>query len=67
VANFAVIKDGIVENYIIADSKEIAEDLTGLTCIEESRSCIGLPYIDGIIVFPSDDPEIVYPYDSESI
>ena len=33
-ANFAVINNGIVVNVILADSKEIAEDVTGLTCIE---------------------------------
>lgn len=33
-ANYAVIKDGIVNNVIVADSKEIAEQVTGLTCIE---------------------------------
>lgn len=31
--NFAVIENGIVENTIVADSKEIAEQLTGKTCI----------------------------------
>jgi hypothetical protein len=33
-ANYAVIKDGIVNNIIVADTKEIAETVTGLTCIE---------------------------------
>jgi hypothetical protein len=33
-ANYAVIKDGIVSNVIIAESQEIAESVTGLTCIE---------------------------------
>ena len=33
-ANYAVIKDGTVNNTIVADSKEIAESVTGLTCIE---------------------------------
>jgi hypothetical protein len=33
-ANYAVIKDGIVTNVIIAESQEIAESVTGLTCIE---------------------------------
>lgn len=31
--NFAVIENGIVENTILADSKEIAEQLTGKTCV----------------------------------
>ena len=33
-ANYAVIKDGIVNNVIVADTKEIAEEVTGLTCVE---------------------------------
>jgi len=32
--NFAIIEDGIVVNTIIADSKAIAEEITGLTCVE---------------------------------
>ena len=33
-ANYAVIKDGIVNNVIVADTQEIAEQVTGLTCVE---------------------------------
>ena len=33
-ANFAVIEDGLVTNAIVADTKEIAELVTGLTCVE---------------------------------
>lgn len=33
-ANYAVIQNGIVTNVIIADTKEVAEMATGLTCIE---------------------------------
>lgn len=32
--NYAVIEDGIVVNLIVADSLELAESLTGQTCIE---------------------------------
>jgi len=32
--NYAVIKDDVVNNVIVADTKEIAESITGLTCIE---------------------------------
>jgi hypothetical protein len=31
---FAIVKDNVVVNKIIADSKELAEDLTGLLCVE---------------------------------
>jgi hypothetical protein len=32
--NFAVIEDGVVLNTILAESKTIAEEVTGKTCIE---------------------------------
>jgi len=41
---FAVIENNIVTNVIIAESKEIAELVTELTCIEytiENPACIG--------------------------
>lgn len=34
--NFAVIENNIVTNIILADSKETAEALTNLTCVEYS-------------------------------
>jgi hypothetical protein len=46
-AKFAVIENGIVQNVIIADTKEIAEEVTGLTCIEytsENPAYIGLGF-----------------------
>lgn len=33
-ANYAVIKDELVTNVIVAESKEVAESVTGLTCVE---------------------------------
>ena len=33
-ANFAVIHNNAVMNVIVADSKEIAEDITKFTCVE---------------------------------
>lgn len=33
-ANFAVIENGIVENIIVCESKELAEQLTEKICIE---------------------------------
>lgn len=33
-ANYAIIKDGIVDNVIVADTQEVAEQVTGLTCVE---------------------------------
>jgi hypothetical protein len=37
-ANFAEIQDGVVTNVIVADTKEIAELVTGLTCVEYTDS-----------------------------
>ena len=49
-ANFAVINNNVVENIIVADTKEIAEQFTGKTCIEYTDlnpAYIGFGY-DGI-------------------
>jgi hypothetical protein len=41
--NFAVIEDGVVENVIVADSKEVAESATNQTCVEYSEgSSVGI-------------------------
>jgi hypothetical protein len=49
--NYAVIEDGVVTNIILADTKEIAEEVTGLTCIkytDKNPVSIGWSY-DGIV------------------
>jgi hypothetical protein len=54
-ANFAVIKDGVVDNVIVADTKEIAEQVTGLTCVEyteENPAGIGWTYDGANFVAP---------------
>lgn len=46
-ANYAVIQNDKVTNVIVADSKEIAEEVTGLVCIEytqENLAGIGWVY-----------------------
>lgn len=46
-ANFAVIKNNKVINLVTCDSKELAQQITGQTCIEYSDSdfpTIGLGY-----------------------
>lgn len=46
-ANYAVIQNDAVTNIIVADSKEIAEEVTNLTCIEyteENPAAIGWTY-----------------------
>ncbi len=37
-ATFAVIDSNIVENIIVADTKEIAEEVTGKECVEYTDS-----------------------------
>ena len=49
--NFAIIEDGIVTNTVLAESKVVAEEVTGKTCVEytdANPACIGLGY-DGTI------------------
>ena len=46
-ANFAEIQNGVVTNVIVVDTKEIAELVTGLTCVEytdENPAGIGWTY-----------------------
>ena len=49
---FAVIKDGVVDNAIVAISQAVAEEVTGLTCIEHPAPFIGAAVVDGVIVEP---------------
>ena len=45
--NFAVISGNSVINIIVADSKEVAEEVTGFTCVEytsDNPAYIGLGY-----------------------
>jgi hypothetical protein len=51
-ATFAVIKDGIIENCIVADSLAIAEEVTEATCIEYTVPQIGGTYVDGKFIAP---------------
>lgn len=53
--NFAVIKDNKVENIISADNKSIAEEVTGLECIQytdNNPAHIGLGYSNGVFEQP---------------
>lgn len=50
-ATFAVLEGNVVVNTIVADSVTIAEEATGLTCVEytkENPAVIGLTY-DGTL------------------
>lgn len=53
------IHDGLtVHNVIVADSQEIAEEVTGLTALEtEGVPCIGWTLIDGVWTAPP-EPEM---------
>jgi hypothetical protein len=54
--NFAVIEDGIVTNIILADSKAIAEEVTGKTCVvytDANPAVIGLGYSKGVFEQPA--------------
>jgi hypothetical protein len=57
---FAVIDNNIVENIIVADTKEIAEKVTGKECIEyteENPAQIGWTYTNGAFVAPETPTE----------
>jgi len=54
-ANYAIMDDNIVENVIVANTKEIAEEVTGRTCIEYTDSNpagLGYTYADGVFAAP---------------
>ena len=55
-ASFAVINNGIVQNCIIANSLDIAQEVTGFTCVEytnENAPSIGYLYDNGIFTNPN--------------
>ena len=54
-ATFAVMNSNIVDNIIVADTKEIAEQVTGKECIEytdANPAGIGYTYVDGVFAAP---------------
>jgi hypothetical protein len=64
-AYFAVLdENNIITNLIVADSLQIAESVTGTTCIEYFLPMIGGTYVDGQFVdpileeIPSEDPVV---------
>jgi hypothetical protein len=53
--NFAVLTGNQVTNIIVADSKEVAEEVTGLTCVEytdENPAVIGGTYDGSTFIAP---------------
>ena len=56
-ANFAVIKNGLVDNVIVADNKEIAETVSESICVEiewvPGAPGIGWSYANGTFTAPS--------------
>jgi len=57
-ANYAVIQNDKVVNVIVCDSKEIAEQVTNLTCIEyteENPAGIGWTYDGTSFINPAED------------
>jgi hypothetical protein len=54
-SQFAVIENNKVVNIIIADSKSVAEEITGLLCVEYSDynpAYLGLGFNDGVFEQP---------------
>lgn len=52
-ANYAVIENNKVSNVIAADSKEVAEEVTGLSCIDVTNGWDYDSGIDGGDFFPA--------------
>ena len=56
-SNFAIIDGDTVVNVIVADSREIAEEVTGLSAVEtDGEPWIGWTLIDGEWVAPPPPP-----------
>jgi hypothetical protein len=52
---YAVIEKNIVVNVIVADTLEIAQEVTGKTCVEyneDNPAGIGWKYKDGVFTAP---------------
>ena len=64
-ATFAVIENGLVVNNILADTKQVAEEITGLLCIENANGIggIGDTWNGSNFIKPVIDPEILYKSD----
>lgn len=59
-ANFAVVENNLVINVIVADDIEIAEQVTGKTCIgytDNNPAGISWTYQDGTFVAPQPEGE----------
>lgn len=57
--NFAIYKDNVILNVIVADSKQIAEEVTGASAIEtDGNPWIDWTLIDGVWTAPL-PPELV--------
>jgi hypothetical protein len=69
-ANYAVIQDNIVTNVIVADSKEIAEEVAGFLCIEyteENPTGIGWAFNPELNVFVNPNAVVEEPVIEEPI
>ena len=60
---FAVVEDTLVVNKIVCESKELAESVTGLLCVEIESSLVcevGASYINDEFIAPSPYPSWTY-------
>ena len=53
-ATFAVLDGTLVENCVVADTKAIAEEVTGKTCVEYFMVTPGWSYVDEKFVPPAE-------------
>jgi hypothetical protein len=66
--NFAIVEGGEIVNLVIAESIEVAEEISGKSAIEfnidEIRPLIGWSVVDGVIV---DEDPLPIPYVEEPV
>ena len=59
-ANYAIIENDVVTNVIVAESKEIAEEVTGLEAIETTgQPWVGWTRVDGEFIDPTPVVEVI--------
>jgi hypothetical protein len=70
-SNFIVVENGTITNLILAQSKEVAEEVTGTECIEYDRTLvnphIGQSVVDGEVVDLEVYPIIEEPQDESEL
>jgi len=57
-STFAVINSGQVVNIIVANSKEVAEEVTGMICVSSNSAGVGYTYDAETGIFSAPQAEV---------